>query len=273
MSLFQTLTKHPLFLKTAAGAAAGGFLSYKAAAAHEHGDGTTSALAKFSVTALGMAAGGFIGANFEGFKQGTVNKFKNIHSEYEPNLSKALGRATKEFTTKRAKAEATALKKGLTGEAYKEAMSAFATAPSREDFGIRASAALETYARPSLLATAGIGLGAVYSTSRGGDPISGATNGAAIALTAGLGYHGFKVYKGSPAPLRAAMGMAAIPTAFAAGMAGNQPEYGMEARAVPNYEGGYDSEPTIIRSGPGRRSQMIGATGDMVFGLQNMRHG
>lgn len=240
-----------LFLRTAAGALAGGFVFNRAAQARERGSGDISAVAKTGTTLLGMMTGAAIGASFPAWKRGVAAKYQRIHGSYDNVL------------------------KGVMKEAK-------VTTP---DFTHHMKAAAETYLKPSVMLPAGMAIGAAVASSRGDDPFNGAMTGGLAAGGLGLGYHGYQVYgklgkysgwkHGFVGKVpRAAMGAGMVGSAFAFGMATNQPEYKEEARAVPTYEG-YEAQTMQMgyQSGAGRRSTDMGATGDLVFGLQNMRHG
>lgn len=251
MGVFSALAKSPVLRRAAGGALAGGVVFHRAAEARERGSGDVSAIAKAGTTFLGMATGAAIGASFPFWKQGIASKYKRIHGSYDGVL------------------------KGVMKEAG-------ATAP---DFTHHMKAAAETYLKPSVVMPAGMVIGAAVASSRGGDPISGAMTGGLAAAGLGVGYHGYQIYNkfGKYGGLkhgfvgkvpRAAMGAGLVGSAFALGMATNQPEYKEEARAIPTYEG-YEPQTMQMgyQSGAGRRSMEMGATGDLVFGLQNMRHG
>jgi hypothetical protein len=251
MALFSTLAKSPLFLRTAAGAVGGGVVFHRAAESRERGSGDVSAIAKAGTTLLGMATGAAVGASFPFWKRGIADKYKRIHGSYDGVLKRVMKDAK-------------------------------ATTP---DFTHRVKAAAETYIKPSVVMPAGMLVGAAVASGRGEDPIAGAMTGGLAAGGLGLGYHGFQVYNklgkyggwkhgfAGKVP-RAAMGAGMVGSAFALGMSTNQPEYKEEARAVPTYNG-YEPETIQMnyQSGAGRRSMEMGATGDLVFGLQNMRHG
>lgn len=251
MSLFSTIAKSPLFLRTAGGALAGGFVFHQAAEARDREDGDISAIAKTGTTLLGMAAGAAIGATFPAWKQRFADKYKRIHSGYDGTLKRVM----------------------------KEAK---ATTP---DFTHHLKAAAETYIKPSVVVPAGMLVGAAVASSRGDNPVGGAMTGGLAAAGIGLGYHGTQIYNkfgkyggwrhafAGKVP-RAVMGTGLVGSAFAMGMVTNPPEYKEEARAVSSYEG-YETQTMQMnyQSGAGRRSMEMGATGDLVFGLQNMRHG
>ena len=264
MSPFASAAKHPAFLRTAAGAVTGGAFFYRAAEARDRHNDDTSLVSKAMTTALGVMVGAGLGAAFPQWKGKVAGKFKQIHASYGPNLERAFQSADEAFKTSQTKA----LRKGQDISKI--------VAPQRTDLAIRGKAALETYMKPSIVLPTGMVLGAAYASSRGQNPLSGAADGALVTGGAGLAYHSYMAYRGIQNPLLwksvgATLGVAAAPMAYMAGVATNDPEYGGMAAAMPSDDGYYTQD--MYRSGAGRRAEMIGATGDLVFGLQNMRHG
>jgi len=295
MPIFPKIPVPSVFARAAIGAVTGGVLFHKAAATKEHGDATASSVSKWGAMLLGIGTGAAIGATFPSWKTGVVEKFKGIHAGFGENLKTVVEDAEKVFASDKIKAEAEVLKKGLSpnSKEYDEIMGQFKNGPKtikNPGSGLRFKAGAETYIKPSIMTPAGMILGAAYSYHTGGDPMSGALNGGLAGFGAGMAYHGFKTYgnlgkaKFSENPAkwvggkvaRGAIGAGVVGAAFAAGSIGGQPQYREQARAVST-DNGYEPETLeenfAYSSGAGRRSQDIGASGDLVFGLRNRRHG
>lgn len=262
-----------LLLRSGAGAVAGGSLFFSAARAQDDGS-EQAGTAMTTSTLFGVAAGAVAGSGFPLWKKTIGNRYskmlENMKDKKGSNLRKAYASSLKSYDKE---VKTISRNKSLTAAKRAEEISKISK-PAITDVGVRLNAMAETFLNPGVTVPVGMMLGSSFYASRGGDPVAGAFTGGTLGFGAGLGYHGYKVYEKSPVVMRAGMGAGLTTVAYGIGASSNDSQYQRESRVVPDkYSDSYDEQ--VIYENPGirRRMETMGASGGVVLGSHNKRHG